>query len=745
MDDIPSVEDIVSINIFIYDIDLIDGAMVGELARRSIKTYEKNVQLIRYNSHICYVDKINELFKAFRCPTCDKYFQKTGNLERHLVSCSERVKHIYPKNVYQLRETHFDKLDSFNIQYTDDQKLFTNLAVFDFESICIPEEKFKNTETTTWIGKHVPISVSISSNLIAKPIFLCNSNPRDLVESFIDAVEGLATQSKAQMKLKFLQIETAIKSRLTRTLESLNERRCRNQRVFEFEDQCFEDDDEEKDVSTQFLQMQKNQLIELQEHLERYCNVLPVFGFISAKYEINLIKSFLLPILINERNMEPTVIKNANQFVSFKFGDVQLLDIMNFLGGATSLDSFLKAYKTAETKGFFPYEWFDCPQKMNNSELPFPPIFKNTNVGRYDIGLLMKDYAEKEGLLSQPRKMLISSYFLENGTLITPLLLFYLDLGLVCKTIYRFVKYTPVKCFNKFVQSSVDARREGDENPNSSVVAETMKLLANSSYGYQIMDRSRHTVTKYLTDEKTHGAINTKFFKRLDHINDQLYEVELAKAEIEHREPIIVGFFILQYAKLRMLELYYNFFDRFCDVNKLEELEMDTDSLYLALSEKELCDCIREEAKAEWGLLRTEDCKDDFTANATTNFFPRTCCTKHIKHDKREPGLFKEEFRCTEMLCLCSKTYCCYDSNSNKYKISSKGLNKRTLEECDDGPMAKYRKVLDEFINVTSTNRGFRTVHHSVGTYEQTKKGLSYFYRKRIVDTDGIRTRPLNL
>ena len=192
------------------------------------------------------------------------------------------------------------------------------------------------------------------------------------------------------------------------------------------------------------------------------------------------------------------------------------------------------------------------------------------------------------------------------------------------------------------MQSAVDARREGDENPNSSVVAETKKLLANSSYGYQIMDRSRHTVTKCLNDEKKHGAMNTKLFKRLDHINDQLYEVELAKAEIEHREPIIVGFFILQYAKLRMLELHYNFFERFCDVNKFEEVEMDTDSLYLALSEKELYDCIRLESKAEWSLLRTEDCKDAFTGNATTNFFPRTCCTKHMKHDKREPGLFKQ-------------------------------------------------------------------------------------------------------
>ena len=110
------------------------------------------------------------------------------------------------------------------------------------------------------------------------------------------------------------------------------------------------------------------------------------------------------------------------------------------------------------------------------------------------------------------------------------------------------MEYIPVTYFNKFVQSAVNARREGDENSNTSVVAETIKMLANSSYGYQFMDRSRHTVTKHLSAEKTHGAIHTKLFKRLDHINDQLYEVQLAKAEIEHREPIIVGCFILQYA-----------------------------------------------------------------------------------------------------------------------------------------------------------------------------------------------------
>ena len=373
-----------------------DGELIGELARRSIQKFEKSVELLRYNNHICYVNNINALFKAFRCTTCDTFFSKTGNLERHLVTCSDRVKHIYPKNVYELRETLFEKLDALNIPYTSEQKLFKNLAIFDCESFCVKEAiSYKQTETTTRIGKHVPISVSISSNLIPEPIFLCNANPHYLISSFITALEGLATQSKTQMKLNFIEVETAIKIKLCAILEQLNQRRNRAERVLNFVDCIVEE--EEKNLSTQFLQMQKYQLIDLQEHFERYCNVLPVFGFNSAKYDINLIKSCLLPILVNEREIESTVIKKANQFVSFKFGDIQLLDILNFLGGATSLDSFLKAYKTKETKGFFPYERFDCPEKMNNKELPpydsFFSIRRNSNP-------LEKDYNDFQNLVN---------------------------------------------------------------------------------------------------------------------------------------------------------------------------------------------------------------------------------------------------------------------------------------------------------------------------------------------------------
>ena len=73
------------------------------------------------------------------------------------------------------------------------------------------------------------------------------------------------------------------------------------------------------------------------------------------------------------------------------------------------------------------------------------------------------------------------------------------------------------------------------------------------------MDHSQHTVTKYLSDGRKHAAIISKLFKKLDHVNNALFVVELAKSQIEHTKPIIVGFFTFQNAKLRIMELFYNF------------------------------------------------------------------------------------------------------------------------------------------------------------------------------------------
>ena len=122
---------------------------MGELVRRSVGKYSDTVRLLRYKSHIYSVSKINVLLKAYRCPSCDQFIKRVHDLDRHLTTCKERVKHVFPKNIYDLRETLFDKLDSFSILYSNDKRLFMNMVIFDFESVCVQADKIYDTDTTS--------------------------------------------------------------------------------------------------------------------------------------------------------------------------------------------------------------------------------------------------------------------------------------------------------------------------------------------------------------------------------------------------------------------------------------------------------------------------------------------------------------------------------------------------------------------------------------------------------------------
>ena len=65
MNDIPIVEDLLTLNILLYDLDIVDGNINGELARRSVQKYENTVRMLRYNNHICYVNIFNAVFQSF--------------------------------------------------------------------------------------------------------------------------------------------------------------------------------------------------------------------------------------------------------------------------------------------------------------------------------------------------------------------------------------------------------------------------------------------------------------------------------------------------------------------------------------------------------------------------------------------------------------------------------------------------------------------------------------------------------
>ena len=134
--------------------------------------------------------------------------------------------------------------------------------------------------------------------------------------------------------------------------------------------------------------------------------------------------------------------------------------------------------------------------------------------------------------MSQPRRSLIGSYFGEKILLATPLLKWYLEHGLEVTHVYQVIEYTPNTCFHPFREAVSDARRAGDIDPNKSIIADTMKLLfvflklvGNSSYRKTITNKERHRQVKFCTDGEVSQLTNSPFFRQLDAINADTYEV----------------------------------------------------------------------------------------------------------------------------------------------------------------------------------------------------------------------------
>ena len=203
----------------------------------------------------------------------------------------------------------------------------------------------------------------------------------------------------------------------------------------------------------------------------------------------------------------------------------------------------------------------EVPDSLKYMFSELPPIFKNVNISRTDLSAHMSEFAKLHGMLKRPQKSLIGSFFEKKILLLTPLLKWYLDHGLMVTKVYQIVQYKPLRCFEQFGNSVVQARRMGDANPSKAIIAETAKLSGNVMYGTTITNKERFTDIKYVSSvEKATQLANSDRFIFCNELTDDLFEVQL-----KLDTPIVIGFSILQYAKLRMLEFYYDFVLKYID------------------------------------------------------------------------------------------------------------------------------------------------------------------------------------
>ena len=368
--------------------------------------------------------------------------------------------------------------------------------------------------------------------------------------------------------------------------------------------------------------------------------------------------------------------------------------------------------------GFFEVD-IEVPEQKRKRFSEFCPLFVISEVPEEQIPQHMKDYKINTGRkMIKNNKKLLGVMKTEKILIYSPLLKWYLNHGLQVTKIHRYISYISGRPFKWFPEEVSSARREADNDKNKKQLGDTAKLKGNSFYGKMIENLEKHISTKFTTDEKLIDKIfRSPFFEDLEEINAGVFEVRQRKRQVTITRPYQCGIAVYQLAKLRMLEFYYDFLDKFCDRRDFELTQMDTDSFYMALSANDFDEIIKPEMKE----LYKEEKKNWLVTD---------------EYSKRVPGLFKAEFQGKRMIALTSK---CYFADNGKEegvkKFSCKGVSRRQNKM----NWERYKNALFGSLD-KARNIGFRKRDNHIVTYEQSKLGLSAYYDKRIVHEDGIHT-----
>ena len=381
-------------------------------------------------------------------------------------------------------------------------------------------------------------------------------------------------------------------------------------------------------------------------------------------------------------------------------------------------DEIIQNVLNDELFGFFEVD-IEVPEQKRKRFSEFCPLFVISEVPEDQIPQHMKDYKINTGRkMIKNNKKLLGVMKAEKILLYSPLLKWYLNHGLQVTKIHRYISYTSGRPFKWFPEEVSSARRDADNDKNKKQLGDTAKLKGNSFYGKMIENLEKHISTKFTTDEKLIDKIfRSPFFEDLEEINAGVFEVRQRKRQVTITRPYQCGIAVYQLAKLRMLEFYYDFLDKFCDRRDFELIQMDTDSFYMALSANDFDEIIKPEMKE----LYKEEKKNWLVTD---------------EYSKRVPGLFKAEFQGKRMIALTSKCYYA-DSGGDEgvKKFSCKGVSRRQNKMNWD----RYKNALFGSLD-KARNIGFRKRDNHIVTYEQSKLGLSAYYDKRIVHEDGIHT-----
>ena len=133
----------------------------------------------------------------------------------------------------------------FKVHYKEEQKVFQNIVGF---GLCVNLcQKWKLKQGDRDYEVYLEACIHISTYFVKfdpETYFYCKNDPQHFVSSFINNLEVMPTQSRTQMKMKVLEVETAIEIKQCVIQEQLNQIHNRAEKVIDFVDGCVVDSEE---------------------------------------------------------------------------------------------------------------------------------------------------------------------------------------------------------------------------------------------------------------------------------------------------------------------------------------------------------------------------------------------------------------------------------------------------------------------------------------------------------------------
>ena len=245
-------------------------------------------------------------------------------------------------------------------------------------------------------------------------------------------------------------------------------------------------------------------------------------------------------------------------------------------------ESLLEAISSGEVFGFAVLD-LETPESVRESfgDFLFPPIIQKMKVTED----MLSPYMEERVNMRQGKcefDTLVQTYNGKQLFLITPLIQFYLKLGLVASNVTQFIQYIPGKALKPFTQKvynmRCDASREKDEAKST-----TAKLFGNSGYGKTGENVESHTRVKYVDEKNVWKEVSKPFFKKETEITNEngepiLFEMKFDKKIVKDDKPVHFCVAILQYSKLLFMNFMYFLHDHlepgsfkpvYCDTGKI--------------------------------------------------------------------------------------------------------------------------------------------------------------------------------